>query len=99
MSKPRPTGFIPWPADEPPLVITGAWRDPSYRPPGRPTGPSPKSLAKAERAAASVMAQKAKQPNTKETPLSDYAAAEFHVSPRLVRAALKALKNKEKSRL
>ncbi|HEY8124628.1 MAG TPA: hypothetical protein VIF88_04310 [Methylocystis sp.] len=69
------------------------------REPGRPPGPSPKSLDKAERAAAYVLEQQAKRPNARATPLIDHAAADFHVSPPRVREALKALRNKEKSRL
>jgi hypothetical protein len=96
MSKPRPTAFIPW-KGESPVVITEVWRDPSYRGPGRPPGPSPKSLAEAKKAAAYVLEQQAKRPNAKETTLINEAVGklgEFQVSPGRVREALKALKNK-----
>jgi hypothetical protein len=99
MSKPRPTGFISDYEDGPHMVITEAWSDPSYRGPGRPPGPSPRSRANAEAAAASVLSQQAKRPNAKETTLIAEAVGkhgEFHVSPPRVREALKALRNKEK---
>lgn len=75
---------------------------PPRREPGRPPGPSPKSLAEAKKAAACVLRQQAKRPNARETTLINEAVGklgEFHVSPRRVREALKALRNKEKSRL
>jgi hypothetical protein len=101
MSKPRPTGFIPWDAGEP-MVITEVLRDPSYRGVGRPHGRSPKSLAEAKKAAAFVLQQQAKRPNAKETTLIAEAVGkhgEFHASPSHVSEelkALKALRNKEK---
>jgi hypothetical protein len=72
---------------------------PPRREPGRPPGPSLKSLDKAKRAAAYVLEQRAKRPNAKETTLIAEATGklgEFHVSPPRVREALKALRNKEK---
>jgi hypothetical protein len=101
---PRPPIFKPrYGAEESPMIVT--WvspRDPSRKGPGRPAGPSPRSLANAERAADYVLRQQAKRPSAKETTLIDEAVGklgEFHVSPGRVRAALKAMKNKEKSRL
>jgi hypothetical protein len=101
MSKPRATAFIPW-KGEPPMIITEAWRDPSYRGQGRPRGRSLKSLAEAKAAAAFVLEQQAKRPHVKETTLiaeavgkhGSFKASPAHVSEEL--KALKALRNKEK---
>jgi hypothetical protein len=90
--KPRPPIRYERPYDGTLKIVTSPFSISPRRGPGRPPGPSPRSLANAEDAADYALRQQAKRPHVKESPLVDEAAAKFHVSPPRVRKALKALK-------